>query len=301
MTKFIVYGHSGWIGSQVVKLLEQLNITHVRGQSRVSDKENLEREIMNTKPTHVLCLIGRTSGKIGETEYTTIDYLEQPGKIKENVRDNLFSPLVLALLSVKHNFHLTYLGTGCIFEYDEQHPFGKSISGFTENDKPNFFGSSYSVVKGYTDELMHMFNETILNVRIRMPITADYNKKNFIKKIITYQKICSVPNSMTVLPDLLPIMIDMATRNITGTINLTNPGVISHNEILEMYRDIIDPSFVWVNFSIDEQKKILASQRSNNYLETNKLQNMYPHIKDIKTSVRDVLCTIARETQCMEK
>ena len=62
-------------------------------------------------------------------------------------------------------------------------------------------------------------------------------------------------NSMSVLPDLLPLVIEMMESKQTGTINLTNPGLISHNEILEMYRKYVNPNFVWQNFSINEQIK----------------------------------------------
>jgi hypothetical protein len=136
---------------------------------------------------------------------------------------------------------------------------------------------------------MHFFEDSVLNVRIRMPITDEFNKRNFITKISTYSKVCSVPNSMTVLNELLPIMIDMAKNNVCGTVNLTNPGLITHNEILEMYKEIVDPSFTWNNFTIEEQSEILASGRSNNFLETSKLESMYPNVKNIKDSVRDVL------------
>ena len=97
-----------------------------------------------------------------------------------------------------------------------------------------------------------------------MPITNEDSPRNFITKITTYEKICSIPNSMTVLPELLPLVIDMMTQETTGTINLTNPGLISHNEILEMYKEIVDSDFTWKNFTLEEQSKILASERSNN-------------------------------------
>lgn len=42
---------------------------------------------------------------------------------------------------------------------------------------------------------------------------------------------------MTVLPELLPIVVTMIQRGITGAVNLTNPGSISHNKILELYRE----------------------------------------------------------------
>lgn len=136
---------------------------------------------------------------------------------------------------------------------------------------------------------MNLFNDNVLNLRIRMPITENVNKKNFITKITTYEKICSIPNSMTVLPELLPIALDMMKKNITGTINFTNPGLISHNEILKMFREIVDPEFVWNNFSIEEQRDILACERSNNYLDTTKLITMYPNIQNIKNAVKDIL------------
>ena len=134
--------------------------------------------------------------------------MEQEGKLVENIRDNLYSPLLLGFICKEKNIHLTYLGTGCIFKFDKTHPFGKEINGFNESSKPNFFGSSYSIVKGFTDRLMHLLNDSVLNLRIRMPITGEKNPRNFITKITTYEKICSVPNSMTVLPELLPCVLE---------------------------------------------------------------------------------------------
>ena len=122
-----------------------------------------------------------------------------------------------------------------------------------------------------------------------MPITSNVNKRNFITKIVNYENICSIPNSMTVLPELLPCVLDMMKNKTTGTLNLTNPGLITHNEILEMYKEIVDKDFTWKNFSLEEQSKIIACDRSNNYLDTNRLEKLYPNIKNIKESVREVL------------
>jgi 3,5-epimerase/4-reductase len=287
--KFLVYGCQGWIGSKVYNHLKENNYEVVEGNSRVNNVKHLEAEIQEVQPTHVLSLIGRTHGTYEGQYIGTIDYLEKPGKLVENVRDNLFGPMVLGFLSKKHNFHFSYLGTGCIFQFDDTHPFGEEKDGFVEESLPNFYGSSYSIVKGFTDQLMHFMEDSVLNVRIRMPITDEFNKRNFITKITNYEKVCSVPNSMTVLNELIPMMIDMAIKGNTGTVNLTNPGLITHNEILEMYKEIVDPEFTWKNFSIEEQNEILASGRSNNFLETTVLQEKYPQLKNIKDSVRDIL------------
>jgi hypothetical protein len=55
-----------------------------------------------------------------------------------------------------------------------------------------------------------------------------------------------------------------------------------------MYKENIDPSFTWQNFSLEEQDKILLSSRSNNILNTTKLQELYPDVKHIKESIRDI-------------
>jgi len=286
--KVLVYGHRGWIGEQFIHILQKNSIHYHLGKSRVENIQSLQKEIDEIQPTHIISFIGRTHGRIGEKEYTTIDYLEQKGKLFENVRDNLFSPMSLAILCQKRNIHYTYLGTGCIFEYDDEHPFGQEINGFTEESLPNFFGSSYSIVKGFTDQLMKLYENNVLQLRIRMPITDSKNPRNFITKITTYQKVCSIPNSMSVLPELLPIALQMMEDGRTGTYNFTNSGLISHNEILEMYKEIVDPDFTWTNFSVEEQNQILDSKRSNNFLDTQKLESQYC-VKNIKDSVHDML------------
>ena len=286
--KVLIYGANGWIGTQFIKLLQNENIQYISGLSRVDNDVTLVEEIIQNSPTHIISFIGRTHGKIGNKLYSTIDYLEQEGKLVENMRDNLYSPLILAEISKKLNIHYTYLGTGCIFKFDEEHPFGKEENGFIENSLPNFFGSSYSIVKGYTDRLLHLY-ENVLNLRIRMPITCNKNPRNFITKIVQYENVCSVPNSMTVLDELLPYVIKMMVQNITGTINLTNPGLISHNQILEMYKEIVDPTFTWKNFTQEEQRKILDADRSNNFLDTTKLETIFPDINNIEISIRKCL------------
>jgi 3,5-epimerase/4-reductase len=280
--RVLIYGSNGWIGEKFVKLMNNMNIKYYVGNCR-GDSIDLENEINTINPTHVLSVIGRTHGIIDNKVCPTIDYLENNGKLIENVRDNLFAPVQMALLCDRKNIHFTYLGTGCIFEYENDYL-------FKENDLPNFFGSSYSVVKGFTDRLMHLFPSSVLNLRIRMPITDENSDRNFITKIISYEKICSIPNSMTVLNELLPIAIDMMVRYNIGTINLTNPGVISHNEILDMYKEIVDPEFTWKNFTIEEQDAILQSKRSNNHLDTTKLETLYPDVKNIKDAVKNILC-----------
>ena len=281
--RVIVYGGKGWIGGQFVEILRQNNKEFIVSKVRAENYSDVLNEINEFKPTHLVSFIGRTHGG----SFSNIDYLEQKGKVFENVRDNLIGPVNLALISERKKIHYTYLGTGCIFTYLKEH-FGQEIAGFGETSFPNFFGSSYSIVKGFTDTMMKNFEDSVLNLRIRMPITDSKNPRNFITKITSYEKICSIPNSMSVLPELLPIVLEMMSQQEKGTFNLTNPGLISHNEILTMYKEIVDPEFTWENFTVEDQREVLDSERSNNFLDTTKLTNKYK-IRNIKDGVRDCL------------
>jgi dTDP-glucose 4,6-dehydratase len=257
----------------------------------------LEQEIDAFAPTHAISFLGRTHGE----NFTTTDYLEQPGKLVENVRDNLMAPIILSQLCADRGIHYTYLGTGCIF--NDADPCGQA---FKETDAPNFFGSSYSIVKGFTDRFMAWRHgqgvghkapcgySDILNLRIRMPIVGEDHSRNFITKITHYAKVCSIPNSMSVLPELLPMALELMRSRHVGTLNFTNPGVISHNEILTLYKQHVDPAFEWRNFSLSEQDAVLASKRSNNWLDTRELQRLFPNVRPIRDAVEDLMKTYKR-------
>jgi 3,5-epimerase/4-reductase len=190
------------------------------------------------------------------------------------------------------------MGTGCIFEYDESHPISLSplneVSGsvgFVESSLPNFFGSGYSTVKGFTDRLMNeMYGGSALNVRIRMPISSQDGPRNFISKIIAYKNICSIQNSMTVMDDVLPILADCMIRRDVGALNAVNPGTMDHNTILTMYRDIQREDHVWNEISNKELVSgYVKGARSNNYLETNRVVSLCPEIPSLEASVRRIL------------
>jgi len=121
----------------------------------------------------------------------------------------------------------------------------------------------------------------VLTLRVRMPLSDDLHPRNFISKITKYERVVNIPNSMTVLHDLLPISVNMFERRLVGIYNFTNPGAISHNEILDLYAKHIDPTFTYKT----DQSRILQAGRSNNELDCGKLLQavpdcMIPHIKD---------------------
>ncbi|GAB2236331.1 hypothetical protein Droror1_Dr00028054 [Drosera rotundifolia] len=273
--KFLIYGRTGWIGGLLGKLCEKQGIPYEYGRGRLEDRASLLADILNVRPTHVF-------NAAGVTGRPNVDWCESHKT--ETIRTNVAGTLTLADICKQHGLLMITYATGCIFEYDAEHPMASGI-GFKEEDKPNFIGSFYSKTKAMVEELLKEF-DNICTLRVRMPISSDLNNpRNFITKISRYNKVVNIPNSMTILDELLPISIEMAKRNLKGIWNFTNPGVVSHNEILDMYKNYIDPDFKWINFTLEEQAKVIVAPRSNNEMDASKLKTEFPELLPIKESL----------------
>jgi 3,5-epimerase/4-reductase len=291
--KVLIFGSKGWIGG-MLKDTWKNGYPHdeiIDSSSRVSyfTYTEVEKEIKEVNPDRIVCLLGRTSGWIEENlqkrYIPNIDYLEEKNKLYENIRDNLYAPILLAILCRNNNIHLTYVGTGCIFSRNTK----ENDYIYSEVDQPDFTGSSYSTVKGFTDQILPFF-DNVLNVRIRMPIVKDYkDPKSFVSKIIGFEKIHSMPNSMTYLPDMLPLLVDLSKMKETGTIHLVNKGGISHSEILKIYKEKINPNHKFQEIEGEELQTILKAARSNNILSTDRLEKLFPEkVRDIRDCIIDM-------------
>lgn len=254
----LVYGADGWIGRQVCEVLmadqryEHLAYYASRVRRIGETDESLvdvQRELDTVRPTHAVCCIGRTH--LGERG--TIDDLETSGRTgwQRNLIDNLVAPMMLAEACAARRIHFTYFGTGCLFGPDGE----------------PFDGSNYSFVKGCTDRLFRQLNakRQVLQVRIRLPITADTeDPRNLLNKIWRYRNhLHSAPNSVSVLPELLPVLRAMMFERWTGTFNLVNPGSAPNAELFRLVYPEQPYSEVGVLTS-DE----VAAPRSNTQLDT---------------------------------
>lgn len=266
-------GKTGWIGQKIVTIIKDLGHTPMCADSRLENREAIIAEIAQKKPDYIINAAGIT-GK------PNVDWCEDHKQ--ETMRINVIGTLNLADIAFLHNIHLTNISTGCIYEYDAQHQVGSGI-GFTEDEAPNFTGSFYSRTKIQMESLLLEF-PNILNLRVKMPVSTELDK-GFVGKIIKYKKVVNVPNSLTVLDDLLPIAVDMTLKEIKGNFNFVNPGAISHHEVLALYQHYIDPSHVFEGFTVEEQDRMLKARRANAELSANKLLKLYPNIPCIQNSL----------------
>jgi len=271
--RFLVFGARGWIGSMLLALCRQHAHEAIPATSRLEDFPSLLEELRRVAPDRVLNCAGVTGRP-------NVDWCESHKG--ETVLANVCGALNLAHACSVARVHLTNYASGCIY----------SGGPFSEDDAPNFSGSTYSLTKAVVDSCVARCYPRVCQLRLRMPISDSLDARNFITKITRYEKVVDVPNSMSVLSDLLPLSLDMAVRERCGVFNLVNPGAISHNEILSLYRELVDPSFTWQNFSLEDQAAILEAPRSNCVLSSEKLESTYL-VPEIHEAVARVLRKIS--------
>lgn len=276
---FVVFGGRGWIGSMLCQLLTTQGHQVIIPRIRLEDFKGVVDFLRTTRPDFVLHAAGLTGTP-------NVDWCESHKA--ETYQANTVGTFNLAMACSILHLHLTYFASGCIYHYDDTHPVGTS---FKETDPPNFRGSTYSASKVMAEELLAPFNN-VLTLRLRLPISSDTTGKNLITKLSKYSKVTDIPNSVTVLPQMLPIALDLIQKQVVGIFNFTNPGPVTHNEILTLYQEIIDPSHKWEIFSLEDQSQILKAPRSNCILDTSKLEEKYP-LTPALAAIREVMHTMA--------
>jgi 3,5-epimerase/4-reductase len=257
---FLVYGASGYFGSHLVKWLTIQNLPFVIGKARINQFEQLKQEIEQVKPTWVLCPAG-LKGK------PNVDWFEKPENHAEAYSVNVQGRMNVVDICKELNIHCTLFTTTFIYNYNEKHPIGDPV-GFKEDEPPNWDKLKYVRLAIELEEKLKEHPE-ILSLRISMPISDDGHPGSLLTKLITYPNIASMPNSFTIIDDLWPFAIKMCLQKVTGTFNFTNPGVISHDEILKMYKEIIKPDHTW---------NVVPNNgsRPSYFVNTDKLEALFP-------------------------
>lgn len=266
----LVFG-AGWIGTKFQNFLGE---RAVLSRADITDKRAVAEALDKVKPHAVI----NTVGKKGKPN---IDWCEDH-KL-ETVSSNVVGPLVLMQECVKRGILMAHLSSGCIFTGASPKP-----GGFTEEDTPNPV-SFYSWSKAQADEVLKQF--PVLILRLRMPITAEPSQGNLITKLVNYEKVINVENSLTVVDDLLAATLALIEKGKTGIYNIANPGPVAHGRILDLYKKMVDPSFTYELIPVDElySRGLAKAERSNCILNTTKLAQEGIALPPAEERIKDCL------------
>ena len=159
--------------------------------------------------------------------------------------------------------HYVYLGNGCIYkDFGTKQPV---------EETPNLLASSHSIVTGYTDLLVRQTYPECLYLRLRYPIIGDFHPKCYITKLVGFDKVLAVRNSVTVLSDMLPIIRKMLEIRQTGVYHMVNPGYLDSLETVIQYKDVVDNQLNIEEMDLEEHNQIVG-ERSNCIVDSDALQ-----------------------------
>jgi dTDP-4-dehydrorhamnose reductase len=205
----------------------------------------------------------------------------------ETVRSNVQGPLVLLHECARAGTYLVHLGSGCIYEGDN------GGRGFSEGDPPNFTGNFYSRTKAWTDQILTEFPCLVL--RLRMPFDGSTSERNLLMKLRRYRRVLTEPNSLTHLPDFLAAASRLIARRATGVFNVVNPGALSPFELMQMYRDIVDPVHTFEPLSAGQLGEVARAGRSNCLLSIRRLDAFGVYLRPVRQAAESALRQLAAQ------
>jgi dTDP-4-dehydrorhamnose reductase len=265
--KYLIFGN-GYLGNKFHALLPD----SVIDSADINDTAAVRLAIEKHRPHAVINCAAKT-GK------PNVDWCEDHKF--ETLDSNVRGPLNLLKVCQEMGQYWVQIGSGCIYQGDNDG------QGWGEEDPANFHGSYYSKAKAWLNDMLADFD--VLQLRLRMPLDSEPGPRNFITKIATYKNVISVPNSITVIDDLISAAQVLMERKATGIYNVANPGAIEHKEILTMYKEIVDPTHTYTPISLEQLSGITKAGRSNCVLSSRKLEEAGIHLPEIHGRVRELL------------
>lgn len=270
--KLFLFGHRGYVGSWIDQYFSEKGWEIVRCDVDVTNQAAVRQALEGVTDSIVINATGKT-GK------PNVDWCEDHRL--ETTAVNVNGAINVCQMASEQGNYVIQVGSGCIFS-------GNGEYAFTEEDEPNFFGSFYSQTKAIAEgALKEIPNVCIL--RIRMPLQGSESPKNLLNKLLRYDKILSVPNSVTIMEDLMPFIERVIEKRVTGPLNAVNPGAYEHRDLLEHYREIVDPSRHFEYITLEEFAGMTKAERSNCVLSTKKCEELGIVMPAVKERIRDIL------------
>ena len=248
----VIFGSKGYLGEQFLTVYPHALTPSID----IADAQKVAEFLDLHHPDFVINCAGKTGRP-------NVDWCEDHKS--ETVHSNVTGPLVLLDACTKRGIYFVHLSSGCIYEGDN------GGRGFTEEDAPNFYGSFYSRSKIWSDQILQEF--PVLILRIRMPFDGSVSERSLITKLRKYSRVLDEENSLTYLPDFLMAAKTLIERKKTGVFNVVNPQPISPYRIMELYREIVDPSHTFEKLTVDHLGEVVRAGRSNCFLSGEKLQS----------------------------
>jgi len=226
----LLLGGSGYVGNAIAANLRPRGLAFAAPGHQDLDaasKEAVAALVRDLRPEFAI-------NAIGFTGRPNID-----GTEREKLRclaANTVVPGVLGEVFADAGIPWGHVSSGCIF--DGTRPDGAP---FSEEDAPNFAFSApdaswYSRTKAMAETMLREAPGCVI-WRLRIPFDQFDHERNYISKIMRYERLLEVTNSISQLQEFADACVATLLRRLpAGIYNVTNPGAIRTSEIAEAVR-----------------------------------------------------------------
>lgn len=263
----LLFGSSGYIGNEFKKQLAELKLpVFLWPNAHKTTFADLEKWYDEAGYP----LVGAVINAAGYTGKPNVDACEL--NKEATIHGNVVWPQILTDWCELNNIPLAHVSSGCIYE-------GKRSDGnpFTEEDIPNFsFAqnncSFYSGTKVIGEQVITKWEKHYI-WRLRIPFEEFDNSRNYISKILKYEKLLDAENSVSNKHEFVSACIQTITKKVPyGIYNVTNGGYITTKGITDKLKSTIakDRSFTFVKED-EFYKNIVKTPRSNCVMSNEKL------------------------------
>jgi dTDP-4-dehydrorhamnose reductase len=204
---------------------------------------------------------------------------------------NAVLPGIIAQACAEAGVPWGHVSSGCI--YTGARPDG---SGFTEDDAPNFTFrqnncSFYSGTKALGEEVL-AGKPDLFVWRLRIPFNEVDNPRNYLTKLMRYQRLLEATNSISQLEEFVAATFACWEKRVPfGTYNVTNPGQITTHEVVEHIRKsgVCDKDYVFFKNEDEFMHVAAKTPRSNCVMTSDKLASVGIRLTPVHEAVAQAL------------
>ncbi len=279
----VLLGSSGYVGGWVGKELERRGIAYTTASRQlVGDPKTFSAWLKKCGAEALINCAGFT-GK------PNVDACEtQKAACLEG---NAVLPGVVREACENAEIPWGHVSSGCIFTGRR-----KDGLGFRETDPPNFSFrqnncSFYSGCKALGEEVLESASQCYI-WRLRIPFENQCTSRNYLTKLIRYERLLDAENSLSQLEEFAAACVDCIEKQLPfGTYNLTNPGAVNTRQVIRMIEEsgVSTKKFVFFDSEEDFMQKAAVAPRSNCVLDSSKALAAGLKLSPIEDALRDAL------------
>lgn len=282
----VILGGSGYVGKAFQAALHRSSVQFQslsRKEMDYSDLTALTHFLKETKPDFLI-------NAAGYTGRPNVDACEVAKSAC--LAGNALLPGIIREACEKAGIPWGHVSSGCIFTGAK--PDG---SGFAESDAPNFSFrqnncSFYSGCKALGEELLEGA-ENCLVWRLRIPFDENDSPRNYISKMMRYDRLLDAQNSLSQLDEFVEACVSCWKKRVPfGTYNLTNPGVVSTRDVVALIQKhgLSGKRFEFFESETQFMDMAAKTPRSNCILDVTKAQSAGILMTPVHDALEKAMC-----------